>query len=121
MNPDSPVFYFDTAVEWRAWLAENGQNEAEIWLGLYKKDSKQAGISYEDSVKEALCYGWIDGLTKRVDDDSYKIRFSPRKAKGNWAASNIARVEALIQAGKMTPFGMIHIESAKADGRWPTL
>ena len=119
MNPNAPLLYFSTETEWRTWLAEHGQNEPEVWLGFYKKDSKQSGISYENSVQEALCFGWIDGLTKRVDEDSYKIRFTPRKPKGNWAATNVARVDALIKQGKMTPLGMLHVESAKADGRWP--
>ena len=118
MRTEADTIYFDTSTEWRAWLAEHGQNASEIWLGLYKKGGDKTGITYEESVQEALCYGWIDGLTKRVDDISYKIRFTPRKPKGNWSASNIARVELLIKNGKMTPAGLVHIEAAKDDGRW---
>ena len=118
MNPDAELIYFDTSSQWRDWLAENGTGNTEIWLGFYKKNSSKTGIAYEDAVNEALCYGWIDGLTKRVDEDSYKIRFTPRKPKGNWSPYNIKRVEVLINSGKMTPAGLVHVAAAKADGRW---
>lgn len=118
MNPNAELIYFDSASDWRTWLAEHGTNVTELWLGLYKKDSDKTGVTYEEAVNEALCYGWIDGLTKRVDEASYKIRFTPRKPKGNWSASNIKRVETLTKSGKMTPAGLEHVESAKSDGRW---
>lgn len=115
---DFPAVYFDTRDEWRAWLDENGENFTDLWVGFYKKDSGKTGMSYEESVEEALCFGWIDGLTKRVDEASYKVRFTPRKSKSNWSAPNIKRVEMLIKSGKMTEQGLKHIEAAKADGRW---
>jgi uncharacterized protein YdeI (YjbR/CyaY-like superfamily) len=118
MNPDAELIYFKSSPNWRSWLAEHGAHETEVWLGIYKKNSDKSGIAYEEAVNEALCYGWIDGLTKRVDEDSYKIRFTPRKPKGNWSLYNIKRVEALISSGKMTPAGLVHVNAAKADGRW---
>ncbi len=118
MDPDAELKYFESSPDWREWLAEHGVGKTEIWLGFYKKNSDKSGIDYEDAVNEALCFGWIDGLTKRVDEDSYKIRFTPRKPKGNWSPSNIKRVEELISSGKMTPAGLVHVTSAKADGRW---
>ena len=118
MNPAAELKYFESPADWQAWLAEYGTNKTELWVGLYKKDSAKTGITYEEAVNEALFYGWIDGLTKRVDEDSYKIRFTPRKPKGNWSASNIKRVKVLIEAGKMTPAGMAQVTAAKADGRW---
>lgn len=118
MNPNAELIYFDSPADWRAWLAEHGTNETELWVGLYKKGSGKTGIAYEEAVDEALCYGWIDGLTKRIDEASYKIRFTPRKSKGNWSAPNIKRVELLIKSGKMTPAGLKHIDAAKSDGRW---
>lgn len=118
MNPETETLYFTTPADWRAWLADHGANETEIWIGLYKKGSDKHGITYEEALLEALCYGWIDGLTKRVDEMSYKIRFSPRKLRSNWSAPNIKRVEMLIKSGKMTSTGLKHIEAAKADGRW---
>ncbi len=118
MNPNAELIYFESSPEWRRWLAKHGTQEGELWLGFYKKNSAKAGITYEEAVNEALCFGWIDGLTKRVDEDSYKIRFSPRKSKGNWSSYNVKRVEALISSGKMTPAGLAHVTAAKADGRW---
>lgn len=118
MNPNAELIYFDSPSDWRDWLEKHGANETELWVGIYKKDSGKSGITYEEAVNEALCFGWIDGLTKRVDDISYKIRFTPRKPKGNWSTSNIKRVEALIKSGKMTPAGLKHIDAAKSDGRW---
>jgi uncharacterized protein YdeI (YjbR/CyaY-like superfamily) len=112
------VLYFNSSKDWRTWLQAHGETETEVWLGFYKKASQKTGIAYDAAVEQALCFGWIDGLTKRVDDDSYKIRFTPRKPKGNWAASNIQRVAALIKSGEMTPAGLKHVEAAKADGRW---
>jgi len=112
------LLYFNSALEWRNWLSKNGSNHTEIWLGFYKKNSEKKGIPYDEAVEQALCFGWIDGLTKRVDEDSYKIRFTPRRPKGNWSASNKARVEKLIQNGEMTPAGLQHVEAAKRDGRW---
>lgn len=120
MDQNAPLIYFESPAQWREWLAKNGTTSTEVWVGLYKKSSTKKGIAYFDSVEEALCYGWIDGLTKRVDEDSYKIRFTPRKPKGNWAATNVARAAKLIALGKMTPEGLKHVESAKLDGRWPS-
>ena len=118
MNPDTEVIYFGSTNEWRDWLAKNGETQTELWVGLYKKDSGKTGITYLEAVEEGLCFGWIDGLTKRVDEASYKIRFTPRKPKSNWSATNIKRVDALIKNGKMTPVGLKHIEVAKSHGRW---
>ncbi len=118
MNPDAELIYFKNTDEWRNWLADHGMDVTELWVGLYKKGSSKIGITYEDAVNEALCYGWIDGLTKTVDEESYKVRFTPRKPKGNWSASNIARVKVLIEKGKMTPAGMVHIAAAQQHGRW---
>lgn len=118
MNADAELIYFDSPAKWRAWLARHGKEQTEVWVGLYKKDSAKTGITYDEALDEALCYGWIDGLTKRVDEDSYKIRFTPRKSRSNWSARNVGRVEALLKSGKMTSAGLSHIEAAKSDGRW---
>ncbi len=118
MNPNAELLYFESPTQWREWLVEHGANVTELWLGFYKKASSKSGITYEEAVNEALCYGWIDGLTKRVDKDSYKVRFTPRKLKSNWSPYNIKRVEELVRSGKMTPAGMIYVDAAKKDGRW---
>src|ERR1700731_3553272 len=94
------------SVEGRRWLAKHPADTKDIWLVYYKKASGKSGISYEDSVLEGLAYGWIDGLTKRIDEASYACRFTPRKPKSNWSASNIARVKKLLAEGRMAEPGL---------------
>ncbi len=97
--------YFKTAAEFRAWLAGHHGTATELWVGFYKKDSGLKGISYTEAVDEALCFGWIDGLKKRVDERSYTHRFSPRRARSVWSRANLRRFEALRKAGRVTPAG----------------
>ena len=82
--------------EWRNWLRQHHANHKEIWLIYYKKSSGKSGISYEESVEEALCFGWIDGRRKGIDDLSYMIRFTPRKPHSIWSSVNVKRVGELI-------------------------
>ncbi len=91
--------------EWRAWLKTNGESSDEVWLRYYKKNSAKQGILYEDSVEEALCFGWIDGKIKRVDEEQCARRFTPRKPGSQWSASNLSRVKKLLQEGRMTAAG----------------
>jgi uncharacterized protein YdeI (YjbR/CyaY-like superfamily) len=95
-----------SAQEWRAWLAQHHQDKKEIWLIYYKKISGRTGISYEESVEEALCFGWIDGTNKGIDKDTYAGRFTPRRAKSPWSESNRERVARLLRDGKMTEAGV---------------
>jgi len=92
--------------EWRRWLAKHHQDHKEIWLLYNRKRTEKGGITYEESVEEALCYGWIDGQVKGVDERHYAGRFTPRRPRGNWAASNIARVKRLLDEGRMTEAGL---------------
>jgi len=92
--------------EWRRWLARHHDDRKEIWVVYYKKRSGRTGVSYDESVEEALAYGWIDGLTKRIDEESYACRFTPRKPKSNWAPSNIARIKKLLAEGRMAEPGL---------------
>jgi uncharacterized protein YdeI (YjbR/CyaY-like superfamily) len=92
--------------EWRAWLAAHCQTHKEIWLILYKKHTQQTGISYEEAVEEALCFGWIDNQSKTIDAETYAIRFAPRRPKSQWTASNRARATRLLLAGLMTEAGL---------------
>jgi uncharacterized protein YdeI (YjbR/CyaY-like superfamily) len=92
--------------EWRAWLAQHHAERKEIWLVYYKKNSGKSGISYEESVEEALCFGWIDGTNKGIDGEKYAGRFTPRRPKSPWSASNLARVARLLREGKMTEAGL---------------
>ena len=92
--------------EWRAWLAANHEREQEVWLVYFKASSAQTGIDYETSVEEALCYGWVDGLIQKIDDEKYARKFTPRRPGSFWAASNKKRMEKLIAEGRMTPVGL---------------
>ena len=100
------IKYFKSASEFRRWLEVNHARRYELWVGFYKKDSGKGGLTYAEAVDEALCFGWIDGLKKRVDELSYTHRFTPRKPKSIWSRINIQRVERLQKAGRMTPAGL---------------
>lgn len=119
-NPlEMQMFYARDRAAWRAWLAANHASEpAGVWLVYYKPHAGKPSIDYEASVEEALCFGWIDGLIRRLDDDRYARRFTPRKPDSYWAESNRQRVEHLMAEGLMAPAGMELVEAAKASGRW---
>jgi uncharacterized protein YdeI (YjbR/CyaY-like superfamily) len=104
-NKAEPLF-FSTPSAFRRWLAKNHERATELWVGYYRKDSGRPSITWPESVDEALCFGWIDGIRKKVDDESYKIRFTPRRAKSIWSAVNIARVAVLTGEGRMQPAGV---------------
>ncbi len=93
-------------LEWRRWLAKHHADTKEIWLVYYKKTSGKPGISYEESVLEGVAYGWIEGQNKSIDDESYAARFTPRRPKSNWSASNIARAKKLLAEGRMAEPGL---------------
>jgi uncharacterized protein YdeI (YjbR/CyaY-like superfamily) len=95
-----------TRDEWRRWLAKHGGTKKEIWLVYYKKTSGKSGVSYDDSVEEALAYGWIDGQVKSLDGQRYAGRFTPRKPNSNWSASNLARIKKLMAEGRMAEPGL---------------
>jgi uncharacterized protein YdeI (YjbR/CyaY-like superfamily) len=113
----APTF-FSSPAEFRDWLKENHDTADEMWVGYYKKDADQTGIGYGESVEEAICFGWIDGLIKGINDEMYKRRFTPRKPNSKWSKINKERVKRMIDAGKMTPAGMELIEAAKESGEW---
>ncbi|HKV29072.1 MAG TPA: YdeI/OmpD-associated family protein [Candidatus Acidoferrales bacterium] len=96
---------------WRAWLRKNHSKRSEIWLVYYKKDSGKPRIPYEDAVEEALCFGWIDGKTQRIDDERYAQRFTPRRPRSSWNRANIERAERLIADGKMAAAGLTAFHS----------
>ncbi|MBE2232985.1 MAG: YdeI/OmpD-associated family protein [Anaerolinea sp.] len=101
----SPVF-FATPEEFRAWLEENHATVRELWVGYTKKGAGRPSITWPESVDEALCFGWIDGIRRSVDDTSYMNRFTPRRPGSNWSAVNIARVAELTAQGRMRPAGL---------------
>lgn len=99
------VTFFDSPAAFRAWLEEHHEMAKELWVGFYKKSSGRPSITWPESVDEALCVGWIDGIRKSVDEISYTIRFTPRKPRSNWSAVNVARVAELTRLGRMRPAG----------------
>ena len=101
---------------WRSWLQKNHTDVEEVWVVFYKKGTGHPTISYNDAVEEALCFGWIDGIKKRVDSARYMHRFTPRKLNSTWSKSNKERVARLIEAGLMTPAGQRLIDHAKQGG-----
>lgn len=98
--------YFRTAAAFRRWLAANHATERELLVGFYRKASGKPGIGYREAVDEALCHGWIDGIKKRVDDERYTHRFTPRKAGSTWSLINVTRVRELIALGRMAKPGL---------------
>jgi len=107
-----------TRADWRSWLAENHGRVKEVWLVYYKKRTGLPSITYGDSLDEALCFGWVDSLIKRIDDAKYVRKFTPRKDDSKWSVVNKQRVEQLIQEGLMTEHGLIKVEAAKRSGSW---
>jgi uncharacterized protein YdeI (YjbR/CyaY-like superfamily) len=107
--------------EWRDWLQANHAAAPGVWFIYHKQSSGKQRISYDDAVEEALCFGWIDSLTKKVDDERYRQLFTPRKPKSPWSKPNKARVEKLLRAGLMAAPGLAKVEAARQDGSWNAL
>ena len=104
--------YVTTRAEWRDWLEENHSTIKEIWLVYYKKPSGKPRIPYVEAVEEALCFGWIDGKIRKINEDYYVQRFTPRRPGSRWSKYNIERVERLIKSGQMKPEGLKAYENA---------
>jgi len=102
--------FFATQIEFRKWLEKNHKKEKELFIGYYKLNSGKTSMTWSESVDQALCFGWIDGLRRSIDSESYQNRFTPRKRKSNWSNINIKKVEMLTEQGLMHPAG---IESFK--------
>jgi uncharacterized protein YdeI (YjbR/CyaY-like superfamily) len=113
----APTFYA-TPAEWRAWLEEHHADEREHWVGFHKRGSGRPSITWPESVDQALCFGWIDGVRKRVDDERYMIRFTPRKRSSRWSKVNVARVAELTEAGLMQPAGLAAFEARTQEGTY---
>jgi uncharacterized protein YdeI (YjbR/CyaY-like superfamily) len=105
--------FFATPAAFRAWLEQHHADAAELLVGYYKKDSGRPSITWPESVDEALCFGWIDGVRKSVDDSRYTIRFTPRKPRSIWSSVNIKRAQALIERGLMQPPGLKAFQARK--------
>lgn len=107
-----------TRAHWRRWLKKNHAKATEVWLVFVKQKTKRANLSYNDAVEEALCFGWIDGVKRSIDDEHYMHRFTPRKSDSKWSKSNKARAQRLLKNGRMAPAGKRSIEQAKRNGWW---
>ena len=108
---------FATARAWERWLAKEPPPEG-IWIRIAKPGSEIISITYDEAVEVALCYGWIDGQKKAIDDEFWLQRFAPRRPGTSWSKINCGRAEAMLRAGRMKPAGKREVERAKADGRW---
>ena len=107
--------FFRSQAQFRQWLAKNGTKQPELWVGFYKKDSGKGGLTYKEALDEALCYGWIDGVRKTLDGQSFVQRFTPRKAKSYWSAVNTKRATQLIEEKRMAPPGLKAFEARDAN------
>ncbi|MEO5675317.1 MAG: YdeI/OmpD-associated family protein [Chitinophagales bacterium] len=105
------VTYYKTSAEFRKWLVANHDLAIEHQVGFFKKHSGKKGISYSEAVDQALCFGWIDGITRRIDENRYTIRFTPRKPRSNWSNVNINKVRVLIASGLMMTPGLRALEA----------
>jgi uncharacterized protein YdeI (YjbR/CyaY-like superfamily) len=115
MKQETKTLYISERAEWRAWLEENHAREREVWLIYYKKHTDRPRIPYDDAVEEALCFGWIDSTVRRLDNDRYLQKFTPRKSKSNWCESNVKRARKLIAEGLMTKAGLDAIAEGALD------
>jgi uncharacterized protein YdeI (YjbR/CyaY-like superfamily) len=109
---------FASAEEWEAWLREHHDTAPGVWIRFAKKGSGVETVTYLEALHAALCFGWIDGQARSVDDASYVQRFTPRRARSIWSKRNRDFATALIESGRMQPAGLREVERAKADGRW---
>lgn len=116
-----PSFYPKDRKAWRSWLQKNYDKSKGIWLIYYKMGKSKPRLPYSDMVEEALCFGWIDSLPRKLDDERSMLMFTPRKPKSVWSDVNKERIERLIQNGLMTEAGLVKIKAAQFDGSWDTL
>ncbi len=117
--PQLNELYVSERDDWHNWLLENGGKVSEIWLIFYKSHTGKPSLPYEDAVEEALCFGWIDSIIKRIDDEKYVRKFTPRKEISKWSVLNVRRVNKMIKAGKMTPGGLALYKYAEEHGLLP--
>ncbi|MCY1042853.1 YdeI/OmpD-associated family protein [Corallococcus sp. bb12-1] len=113
-----PIVPFASEKAFEQWLAKHHADAPGVWLKFAKKESGIASVTYAQAVEVALCYGWIDGQAKPVDDTYWIQRFTPRRARSRWSKINCGKVDALVAAGRMRPAGLREVEAARADGRW---
>ena len=118
VQPDAAPVLFKNAKAFETWLKKNHARSDGLWLKIAKRGAGEPSVTYAEAVEIALCWGWIDGQKKSLDDQHYLQRFTPRRARSIWSKVNVEKVAALIEAGRMQAPGHAQIEAAKADGRW---
>ena len=118
---DSETFCPASRQEWRKWLEKHHQSNQSVWLVQYKKKANKPSISWEESVDEALCFGWIDSIRKTLDEEKYIQFFSKRKPAGNWSKINKEKIQQLTEEGRMAQAGLDSVERAKQNGSWTVL
>ena len=115
---DGPQLTFASAAEWEAWLEENHDASDGVWIKLAKKGSGIESVTLDEALDASLCFGWIDGIRRSLDDRYYLQRYTPRRKRSKWSQRNIGKVARLTEEGRMRPAGLAEVERAKADGRW---
>jgi uncharacterized protein YdeI (YjbR/CyaY-like superfamily) len=118
MEDKRTEYYPKNKKAWRTWLQKNHTDKQHVWLIIYKKDSGNPSVTYDEVVEEALCFGWIDSKPNKRDDESYFLFIAARKPKSPWSAVNKKRIEKLLQQNKIEAAGLKKIEDAKKDGSW---
>ena len=114
-SAERPATFFDDGDDFRAWLEANHDSATELWMGLNKKHVEPRGLQWAEAVREALCFGWIDSVAQRIDEDAVRQRWTPRKAGSNWSTININAVAELTAAGRMHPAGLAAFERRRED------
>ncbi len=118
---DYPRVHAKSAAEWRRWLRDNHDRAPGVWLVAYKAATDKARLGYDESISEALCYGWIDSVNKPLDDEHTILLFTPRRAGSGWSRTNKVRISRLLKEGRMEAAGLSKIAAAKRDGSWVLL
>jgi uncharacterized protein YdeI (YjbR/CyaY-like superfamily) len=115
---EQPVVFFATPEDLESWLEEHHSSSDGVWLKFAKKGSGIQSVAYTEALEVALCFGWIDGQARRLDELHYLQRFTPRRTRSRWSKINREKAERLIEQGRMRPAGLEEVERARADGRW---
>ncbi len=118
MSEDILLIHFEDGEQLEVWLEENGETHDEVWVEIYKKHTGVKSIAWAEIVDTVLCFGWIDSQSRRIDEDRYRQRLTPRRKRSKWSKINREKVEVLIADGRMRPAGLAEVERAKEDGRW---
>ncbi|WP_110181175.1 YdeI/OmpD-associated family protein [Nocardioides solisilvae] len=114
-TPEKPALFFTGPDEFRAWLEEHHATATELWMGLRRKALPDHGLTWAEAVPEALCFGWIDSVSQRIDDETRRQRWTPRRPGSNWSKVNVAHVERLLAEGRMHPAGLAAFEARRED------